>query len=410
MSNGGTAGISTRVYKSGSIVFMEGDKSDYIYILKSGRVILTTKKVEEKIWVEVKENVKPGEFFGVKSALGKYPRDETAQTFGETVVLVLSLADFERLILKNVNVVKKMLKVFSNQLRRIHKEVREILGVSDSVNPEFELYKIAEFYFKAGRSKQALFAYRKYLEYYPDAKYSGNAQQRIKALQSGGDADDFQDDFEPAPPPSSAASSRENYDDLTDFTIDDGGSSRHDEFSDLMEEEPAKPAARSPLSSEMDDFLSTEKSEPMDDFTFDEPDLGGGASASQDISEIFYEGMRLFSQEQFGEALEMYKRVLDFKTLKNDGERKTFEKAHFEAGRCYLKLGNYNEAMAAFSGLIKKFPQSDLVKNALFYIGMVFEATRNVEKALTYYKKVASMEPKDQLNREAMNKVTKLQR
>jgi len=87
--------ITTRSYKSGSIVYMEGDKSETIYILKAGRVVLTTKKVEDKTWVEEKVHVKPGEFFGVKSALGRYPRDETAQTLGDTTVLVLSLADFE---------------------------------------------------------------------------------------------------------------------------------------------------------------------------------------------------------------------------------------------------------------------------------------------------------------------------
>ncbi len=72
--------------------------------------------------------MRQGEFFGVKSALGKYPREETAQTIGETSVLVLRPADFERLILKNVNIVRKMLRVFSNQLRRIHKMVQARAG------------------------------------------------------------------------------------------------------------------------------------------------------------------------------------------------------------------------------------------------------------------------------------------
>jgi len=95
-------GILTRVYKPGSIIYSENDKSEYIYILKSGRVLLTYTKIDTG--EELKEEVRQGEFFGVKSALGKYPREETAQTIGETVVLALSLGDFERMILKNVNV------------------------------------------------------------------------------------------------------------------------------------------------------------------------------------------------------------------------------------------------------------------------------------------------------------------
>ena len=91
-SAGNTGGITTRIYKSGSIIYFEGDRSDNIYILKSGRVILTSTKLDTG--EEVKEDVRHGEFFGVKSALGKYPREETAQTIGETGVLVLRPAEF----------------------------------------------------------------------------------------------------------------------------------------------------------------------------------------------------------------------------------------------------------------------------------------------------------------------------
>src|SRR4030042_329283 len=108
MSNGagsGPSGIITRTYKSGSIIYFENDKSEYIYILKGGKVVLTTTKLDTG--EEVKEEVRQGEFFGVKSALGKYPREETAQTMGNTTVLVLNPADFERLVLKNATIVKK---------------------------------------------------------------------------------------------------------------------------------------------------------------------------------------------------------------------------------------------------------------------------------------------------------------
>ncbi len=64
MSNGSpTQGITTRTYKPGSIVYFENDKSENIYILKSGLIILTSQKLETG--EEVKEEVRPGEFFGV---------------------------------------------------------------------------------------------------------------------------------------------------------------------------------------------------------------------------------------------------------------------------------------------------------------------------------------------------------
>jgi len=395
--------ILTRSYKSGSIVYMEGDKSENIYILKAGRVILTTKKVEDKTWVEVKENVKPGEFFGVKSALGRYPRDETAQTQGDTMVLVLSLADFERMILQNLNVVKKMLRVFSNQLRRIGRTVREVLGEGDSINPEVELFKIGEYYFKVEKVDQALHAFKKYLEFYPDSKYASIANERLNRIKSGNVGEgggDFSPSFESAP----ARSVVESSDDLTDFSIDDEAAPSPAKAS------AADTGARSPLAGEMDDFLSDSKSDDLlDDFSFDEPAGGSAAAASQDINEIFYEAMRLFSAGQYNDAIKLYEKIMNFKSLQNESERKTFEKAHFELGRCQYKLGSHKDALGTLSALIKKFPTSDMIKNALLYIGMIFEDTKNFDKAMTYYSKVATMEPKDQLNRDATNRLNKLQ-
>ncbi len=394
--------IITRSYKSGSIVYMEGDKSENIYILKTGRVILTIKKVEDKTWVEVKENVKPGEFFGVKSALGRYPRDETAQTVGDTVVLVLSPADFERMILQNLNVVKKMLRVFSNQLRRIGKTVREVLGESDTVNPELELFKLAEYYYKVEKVQQAQHAYKKHLEYYPDSKYASTCTERLNRIKSGATSsgNDFSAPFETETP----AQSFDSGDDLTDFSIDDEPAPEKD-----ISDAPAGGGSRSPLANEMDDFLSDKGSDDLlDDFSLDDPSGAPGADLN-DINEIFYEAMRLFSAGQYQEAVTLYEKILNFKSLQNESERKTFEKAHFELGRSQYKMGMHKEALNSLSSMIKKFPNSDMIKNALLYIGMVFEDVKSYDKAMTYYSKVSTMEPKDQLNRDAMNRLTRLQ-
>ncbi|HEY1405902.1 MAG TPA: cyclic nucleotide-binding domain-containing protein, partial [Spirochaetota bacterium] len=177
MGSGGVSGIVTRQYKAGSIVYFEGDKSEYIYVLKAGKVLLTY--VRPETGEEIKEDVRSGEFFGVKSALGRYPREETAQTLTDTVVLQLRLDDFERIVLSNVQLVKKMLRVFSNQLRRVGKAQREVLGETSVLNPEAELFKIGEYYFRNAKADQALYAYKKYLEYYPNTQFSTMCMQRV---------------------------------------------------------------------------------------------------------------------------------------------------------------------------------------------------------------------------------------
>lgn len=381
MSNGSpTQGITTRTYKPGSIVYFENDKSENIYILKSGLIILTSQKLETG--EEVKEEVRPGEFFGVKSALGRYPREETAQVIKESVVLVLTLADFERLILKNVNVVLKMLRIFSNQLRRIGRAVREVLGETSTINPEEELFKIGEYYYRAGRFNQARYAYNKYLDYYPNAKYSDLATKRIREIDSG------QAESNIAPQPVKRKEVETSSEELKDFTLD--------------EDIDAIPPKESVVD-EMDDFLGGDDVSGSDFDLEDESPKGG------DISSMFYDAMSLYSQSEYESALQIYKKILNQKSLKNDAENKIFQKAHFEIGRTYFKMGQYNEAIEAFSLLMKKFPQSDLIVNALYHMAMIYEVKKQFDKAKSYYQKVISLAAKEEIGKQASRRLKNLE-
>jgi CRP-like cAMP-binding protein len=396
MSNGASKpamNILTRSYKHGSIIYFEGDRSDVIYILKAGKVVLTSIKIDTG--EELKENIKLGEFFGVKSAIGRYPREETAQTIGDTNVLVVSRADFEKMMIKNVSMVTKMLRVFSNQLRRITNMQREILGQVDSVNPAAELFKIGEYYFKSGNLQQAKYAFKRYLEHYPGTKFSDLAMQRINTIDTGGANTDFQ--------PSASIESgngkakeeaEERSADLTDFSIDDDGSDN-----DLLGSKEARTSSK-----ETENFFSDGDEGLLDDTSFGETDKKINTK-QKDITEMFYEAVSLFSQERYNDALTLFQKILNIKTLKNESENKIFEKAHFEIGRCYLKINDYKEAVNYLSSMIKKFPKSDNVKNAFLHIGMAFESAGNRDKALAYYNKVVSMEPNDSVTKQALKKL-----
>lgn len=402
-----SGGIVTRVYKSGSIIYFEGDKSEHIYILKSGRVILTSIKLDTG--EEVKEDVRTGEFFGVKSSLGKYPREETAQTIGETVVLVFSLADFERLVLRNVNVVRKMLRVFSNQLRRIHKMLRSVMGDGDNVNPAVELFKIGEYYYKEGELKRAQYTYKKYLEYYPNAKYVQVAQKRLASIQAGTASPD---DVEFAPivaPEEEAADQGPVMDD--NFSFDDtpaaagGGDDMFDfdgdDTADPFDDAPASTGARSELSSEMDDFLDGNDADDFD-FSFDD-DEGKNADSGSPLDKA----ISLYESGSFSEAYEAYQEVLEEVSINGDSPG-VGDRATFESGMCLAKTGKKKEAIEVFAAVIKKFPNSPYVKQAVFQIGTIFEGANQMEKAKSYYRKVAAMSPRDGLTQAANDKINQL--
>jgi tetratricopeptide (TPR) repeat protein len=404
MSNGagsGPSGIITRTYKAGSIIYFENDKSEYIYILKAGKVVLTTTKLDTG--EEVKEEVRQGEFFGVKSALGKYPREETAQTMGNTTVLVLNPADFERLVLKNATVVRKMLRVFSNQLRRIVKMERSVLGEGEIVNPDAELFKIGEYYYKAGVAKHAQYAYKRYMEYYPDGERAAVAMQRIRGIDAGepppADIDGF--DAVPAPPPAKSAGGDEF------APADDSGTSSDMIDFDASPHEEEAPAGKADggmaLSDEMDDFLSDKNSPGLDDFSLD------GAVDDKSPNDLNAAANASYTKGNFSTALEYYQKIISLKKTGSPDDKKLFEKAHYDAGRCLMEMAKPKDALEILSKILRNFPGSPYVKPAIFNIGLIFESVNQKDKAITYYNKVLNMTPKDKLNSEALSKIKQLQ-
>jgi CRP/FNR family transcriptional regulator, cyclic AMP receptor protein len=116
-------------YTKGSIVYFSGDKDERIFILQKGILVLTSMDIESN--QPVTEQVKSGEFFGVKSALGHFPREETATVLTDSTCIVLTVQEFEQIFSGNKPVMMKMLRVFSNQLRQIHKKTEAILNNID---------------------------------------------------------------------------------------------------------------------------------------------------------------------------------------------------------------------------------------------------------------------------------------
>jgi len=177
------AGPVIRNYKGGSIIYFEKDRAEDIYVLQKGRVVLTYTAIDTGL--EMKEDVRLGEFFGVKSAMGHYPREETAQVIGNATVLVFKINEFEALVSKKTNLIIKMLKVFSSQLRQVHRKVREILGEGDARSNSFELMNVAEVFYKNDYVEQAIYAFEKYLDHYPAGIYAGRAKELLNLARKG---------------------------------------------------------------------------------------------------------------------------------------------------------------------------------------------------------------------------------
>jgi CRP-like cAMP-binding protein len=168
-------------YRSGSLIYFQGDPAEKIYILQTGKVSLVYQDIETG--ADVKDPVQPGEFFGVKSALGHYPREENAVTLSDTTVMVFTVPEFEAVAMANSRIILKMLKVFSNQMRRVHRQVSKLMAKEEQP-PADGLFNVGEFYLKNKRFSHARHVFSRYLTFYPSGKDAMQATRNLEIAEN----------------------------------------------------------------------------------------------------------------------------------------------------------------------------------------------------------------------------------
>ncbi|MGD0727085.1 MAG: tetratricopeptide repeat protein [Spirochaetia bacterium] len=321
-------------YRANSIIYFKGDQSERIFLLNSGKVSLSYIDIETG--QEVRDLIKVGEFFGVKSALGRYIREETAVVLQDAAAMVFSVPEFEQVASKNTRIITKMLKVFSNQLRRIHRQVQNLMVSDEQVNPETGLYKIGEYYMNNKRYGQALHAYKRYLVYYPSGAYAADVTNKI------GQAEEFVSRYGSGAPASA----------------------------------PSPSSAPTPAGI---------RSQPM-----------GAAQAPSatgelpDLAQAYYNAVSLISQEKYTEAYKAFKKMLEA-----GADPEYSSKAEFEMAKCLFYLKQYDNCIRSFSAIVQKFPKHPEMKDALFFVARSYEEKGDKAKAGGLFKKIISMGTED---------------
>jgi CRP-like cAMP-binding protein len=316
-------------YRANSIIYFKGDSSDKIYILNSGKISLDYVDIETG--QAVHDQIKTGEFFGVKSALGRYPREETAFVLQESTVMALSVPEFESLAMKNTRIITKMLKVFSNQLRHIQRQVQNLLAGDEAVNPESGLYKIGEYYMKNKRYGQALHAYKRYLVYYPTGAYAVDITRKIEM------AEDYMSKYGQGQGPSVAAATQTW----------------------------ASPSAEAAKSAS-----------------------GGDLS---DMAQQYYNAVSLVSQEKYPDAFKAFKKIIE----SGGADSEYTMKAEFEMAKCLFYLKQHDSCIKTFTSIVQRFPKHPDLREALYFVGRSYEEKGDVAKAGGLYKKILTMAPED---------------
>jgi TolA-binding protein len=352
-----------RNYKAGSIIYFVGDVGDEVYVLKTGAVNLEYHTIETG--EETRETIKNGEFFGVKSALARRSRDETAHVIKDSSVLVLNADEFERLVTKNVSIITKFLRVFSNQLRRMGKLAQSFLNHQSAGDNQGELFKIGEYYLKNHKYKQAQYVYETYLKHYGNGRYAAQVGERLSAVK------DAQEGRGPG-----------TYSGITDTGPSDFSSG------DTTSAEPS--------------VLG-----PEGEGTGAAPIGGGEDAGGVDIATKYYDAVSLFSQEKYEEAYKLFK-GLHTAGAGGQGSHEYMPKIEFEMGRCLSSLKRYKEAIVVFTNMIKNYPKDENLKEALFNIGIAYKLQGNKEKAVLFFNKVLKMLPEGPVDRKAKKELSSI--
>jgi CRP-like cAMP-binding protein len=326
-------------YRSGSLIYFQGDAADKVFILQTGKVSLVYQDMETG--QDVHDLVQPGEFFGVKSALGRYPREENALALQDTTIMAFSVQEFEALAMANTRIIMKMLKVFSNQMRRIHRQVSSLME-KEEVNPEAGLYNVGEYYLKNKRFSQAKYVFGRYLTYYPSGR---NAAQAAKYLET-------------------AETSLSRY-----------GNGKGPAPNTSVPGAPSREAPKDDIPDMLSDASSPDRASPEE---------------LTDTAKAYYDAVSFISQEKYQQAYLAFKKIVD---ANEDPEY--VAKSSYEIGRCLFLLGKFDDCIKYYTMMLTKYPRHPDLRDAIFFIGQSYERNGRKDQAAAFYKKILSMSADD---------------
>lgn len=183
-------------FKANSVIYFSGDFDERVFLLNKGNIALNS--IDIITGVQVTEYIKTGEFFGVKSALGNYRREETAIVLTDSSLYVFTSKEFEDFAQTNTRIILQMLKVFSRQLRTIHRQLATLLDSAEETDAEEGLFNVMNAFYNSKHFKAAGQVGESYRRIYPGGKYISQVNQLVQSANDGaghsfGTADSFED-------------------------------------------------------------------------------------------------------------------------------------------------------------------------------------------------------------------------
>ena len=316
-------------YSANSVIYFSGDFDARVFLLHNGHIALNSLDIETG--AQVTEYIKTGEFFGVKSALGNYPREESAMVLTDSLVYTFSVAEFESFAQTNTRIILQMLKVFSRQLRNIHRQLESLMDSKQQTNNEDGLFTVATAFYKSQHYQAAAQVAARYRALYPAGKHLAAIGPIIaNSAQMAGRS------FGEARQPGS-----------------------------MGDTSSGQPTASAPIPA-TGPIQSTQANDATANLTF---------QLAED----------LVKQEKWADAYKQYHTIIEMK------QGTKLEAAYLGAAHCLYKQSEFVRCIQLGTGFITQFPKSLKLAEILMFLGMCYQGMERPDKALPFYDKALTM-------------------
>ncbi|MDC7219670.1 MAG: cyclic nucleotide-binding domain-containing protein [Spirochaetales bacterium] len=184
-------------FNKGAYIVVEGKTADNLFILRSGTV-----ELQRDFSVSEGESehvvIKPGDLFGVVSALAEHFHIESAVAVTDCEIIAIKASEYTTIIQKKSDVALKIINGFSERLRDLDEALTRITFKKTAEIDKYHLINVADYYAKQNKYNQAYYAYYRYLKTCPEGEGVGHAKEamaKIKPYQKAVHLETKQDDF-----------------------------------------------------------------------------------------------------------------------------------------------------------------------------------------------------------------------
>jgi len=112
-------------FADGEVVVAQGDQGDSCYLIRSGKVVVSTEDFRHPGKMIALGTLSEGEFFGEVALLSDKPRTATVIALGKTEVMELTKEDFDAIVAKFPTVLETVERY---QKQRVQSTIKKVIG------------------------------------------------------------------------------------------------------------------------------------------------------------------------------------------------------------------------------------------------------------------------------------------